>query len=119
MPAKSRWRLVLFTTATGRCPVAEYHDGLSGREAVRLMRTIQLFEEAGPELGAPHVRYLGDKLWELRVTGTIQHRVLYFAAPGRRLVLLHAFTKKTPRTPRAEVAVAKMRMADYLERAEE
>ncbi|MBI4321073.1 MAG: type II toxin-antitoxin system RelE/ParE family toxin [Chloroflexi bacterium] len=49
-------------------------------------------------------------------TGRSQHRVLYFAAPGRRLVLLHAFTKKTPKTPPAEIKIAMRRMADYQSR---
>jgi phage-related protein len=35
---------------------------------------------------------------------------------GRRFVLLHAFTKKTQKTPAAEIETAKRRMADYLER---
>jgi phage-related protein len=42
--------------------------------------------------------------------------VLYFAASGRRLVLLHAFTKKTPRTPRGEIAMAERRLDDYQDR---
>lgn len=67
-------------------------------------------------LGAPHVRSIGAKLWELRTGGRTQHRVFYFAASGKRLVLLHAFTKKTQKTPRAEIETAMRRMADYQER---
>jgi phage-related protein len=118
MPVQGRWRLLLFTTATGRCPVREYIDGLPSLEAARLSRGLDLLEEVGPGLGAPHVRHLGDKLWELRVTGPLQHRVLYFAASGRRLVLLHAFVKRTPRTPRADLEIARRRMADYREKDE-
>jgi phage-related protein len=43
---------------------------------------------------------------------TLQHRVLYFVAPGRRLILLHAFTKKTSRTPRTELETARRRMSE-------
>ena len=84
----SRWRLVFYTTTAGRCPVRECIDSLSAREAVRLSQALDLLEEVGVELGAPHVRCLGEKLWELRVTGPLQYRVFYFAAAGRRLVLL-------------------------------
>jgi phage-related protein len=55
-------------------------------------------------------------LWELRVTGSLQHRVFYFAASGRTLVLLHAFAKKTPKTPSTELETAKRRMTEYLRR---
>jgi phage-related protein len=61
---------------------------------------------------------MGDKLWELRVVGRLQHRILYFAASERRLVLLHAFTKKTSRTSRTEIDIARRRVADHLRRAE-
>lgn len=79
---------------------------------------LDLLEEMGIALGAPHVRHMGDKLWELRVVGGMQHRVFYFATPERRLVLVHAFTKKTSRTSRREIDVARRRMADYLRRAD-
>jgi phage-related protein len=118
MAAKDSWRLEFFATATGRCPVKEYLRGLSAREATGLLRAIGLLKECGTELAAPHARFLGDKLWELRVQGALQHRVLYFATSGRRLVLLHAFAKKTRRTPPTELAVARKRMAEYVKRGE-
>ena len=93
--AMGHWKLVLYRTAAGRCPVREYLDALPSRDAARLSHAL-----------------------DLRVTGPLQHRVLYFAASGRTLVLLHAFTKKTPRIPPVELETAKRRMADYQEMAE-
>lgn len=111
-----RWQLIFYTTATGRSPVAEYLDKLPAQEAARVTRELELLTEFGLDLGEPHVRSVGHKLWELRVRGKVQHRVLYFAAAEQKLVLLHAFTKKTGRTPPAELELARRRMADYLER---
>lgn len=110
-----RWQLVLYTTAAGRSPVAEYLDGLSAQEAARVTKELELLAEFGSDLGEPHVRKVDRKLWELRVRGKLQHRVLYFAAAEQKLVLLHAFTKKTQRTPPGELETARRRMADYLE----
>ncbi len=112
MNAKGRWRVEFFMTAAGRCPVKEYIEKLSRWEAGRVAYALRLLRESGIELGAPHTRSLGGKLWELRVAGSLQHRVLYFAAPGRRLILLHAFCKKTSRTPRAELETARRRMSE-------
>ena len=111
-----RWTVTLYTTEAGRCPVREYLTGLAPRERARVTVGIDLLETFGLALGMPHVRSVGDKLWELRVRGRVQHRVLYVAATGGRLLLLHAFSKKTPQTPPAELRTAKQRMADYLER---
>jgi phage-related protein len=42
--------------------------------------------------------------------------VLYVAVRGRQIVLLHAFTKKTPKAPPGDIAIAERRFADYQER---
>ncbi len=113
---EDEWQLVLYATESGRSPVAEYLDSLAAEEAARLRQDIDLLRRFGVRLGAPHVRCVGSSLWELRIRGRLQHRVLYFAATGRELVLLHAFAKKTQKTPRVELQTARRRMADYQER---
>lgn len=85
-------------------------------EAARLTYDLNLLAEFGVDLGMPHVRPVRGKLWELRSGGRIQHRVLYVAVSGRRIVLFHAFVKKTPKTPPGEIAVAERRFADYQKR---
>ena len=94
----------------------DYLSGLAPNERARLTVGIDLLETFGLALGMPHVRSVGDRLWELRVRGQVQHRVLHVAATGGRLVLLHAFSKKPPQIPTAELRTARQRMADYLER---
>jgi len=109
----SQWTPEFYETPAGRRPVAEYIDALGGREAAAVRRGLRLLGEFGSRLGMPHVRPLERKLWELRVRAGWEHRVLYFAASGRRLILLHAFTKKTQEAPRGEIAIAIGRMGDF------
>lgn len=45
-------------------------------------------------------------------------RVLYFFFVGKKIVLTNGFTKKTQKTPRAEIATAKKYRAEYIERKE-
>ncbi len=112
----NEWRLFYYTTASGHCPVQEYLDSLPAEEAARLRFDLDLLESLGLRLGAPYIRSIRGKLWELRTRGRAQHRVLYFAASGRRLVLLHAFTKKTVKTPDSEIDAALRRLRDFQER---
>jgi phage-related protein len=114
--ATGPWRLVSYETAAGRCPVREYLTALDREERLKVADCLDLLEDFGVALGPPHVRSVGERLWELRITGRVQHRVLYFATAGRAFVLLHAFTKKTPKMPPGDLATAKRRMADYLRR---
>src|SRR5216684_4501831 len=72
------------------------------------LRISELLESFGPQrVGLPHVRPLGEKLWEMRLTGRDGiGRAIYTAAAGRRLVVLHAFVKKTQKTPHRAIDLA-------------
>jgi phage-related protein len=63
----------------------------------------------------PHVRPLGDKLWEMRLrdAGGIA-RAIYFTTGGRRIVVVHAFETRTQRTPRRSLDLATRRMQEFL-----
>jgi len=76
----------------------------------RVTAKIDLLSEMGTSLGPPHVKHLQGKLWELRVTGRRQIRILYFIQTGQRIVLLHGFVKKIQEVPRQEIAVGLSRM---------
>lgn len=81
----------------------------------RILRVGQLLKEFGPQnVGLPHVRYLRDKIWEMRASGKDGiGRALYFTAEERRIVILSAFVKKTRKTPDRELAKALKRMLDH------
>jgi phage-related protein len=91
----------------------DYLIALDARDRAAVARVIALLEEHGTALGAPAAKHLQGRLWELRARGRVAHRVLYFAITGRRLVLLHAFAKKTQTTPRREMETALRRLNDY------
>ena len=60
------------------------------------------------------------KIRELRTQyGKERYRVLYFGAPGRVFVLLHALEKSTEKTPEGDIRIAEARMKKYLERLED
>ena len=65
----------------------------------------------------PHVKPLRDKLWEMRMSGRDGiARAIYVLSHGRRIVILHAFAKKTQKTPNREIELAQQRRRDYLNR---
>lgn len=70
-----------------------------------------MLEEHGPQrVREPYVKPLGGKLWEMRMKGKDNiARAVYVAAIGRRLVVLHAFVKKTEKTPKAALEIAMQR----------
>ena len=79
----------------------------------RFLHIADLLRTFGPQhVGMPYCRPLGNKLWEMRLSGRAGiGRVIYVAAPGRRLVVSHGFVKKTGKTPRhvLELALARLK----------
>jgi phage-related protein len=77
----------------------------------RLARLAGVIEQVGFEaLPADSVRHLDKKLWELRITGRDGiSRAIYLTASGRRVVILRVLSKKTQKTPRHELELARQR----------
>ena len=74
-------------------------------------RLVELVAEYGPNLRLPHSRALGDGLFELRPRGRSGiGRAFYCFIVGRRIVVLHAFVKKSQHTPDRELTVARKRL---------
>jgi phage-related protein len=110
------WKIEFYATAQGNYPVQEFIAAQAAKTQARILQCIDLLEDFGLSLGEPHVEKVGD-VWELKVrTGTERYRILYFAYTGRKFILLHAFLKKTKKTPAAELKIAENRMKDYRER---
>jgi len=79
----------------------------------RFLRYAERMEIYGPDLGMPHTRAIGEGLFELRLKAAEGiARVLYCTLVGRRIVVLHQFVKKSEKTPRRELEVAKRRMKE-------
>ena len=77
----------------------------------KLLAIIKMLEELGPTLPFPYSRQVQGKLRELRTHyGNELYRVLYYGATDRVFILLHAFVKRTKKTPRREIEAASERM---------
>ena len=89
-------------------------NGLPKEMRAKLTRLLDFVKEAGPqELREPHVKPLGNKLWEIRLTGKEGiARVIYVIFKNKQVALLHAFVKKTQKTPTAALQIAMRRLRE-------
>jgi phage-related protein len=82
-------------------------DTLAARYVVLTRRMVAV----GANLGPPHTAPFGDGLFELRLKGADGiARVFFCTLIGRRITMLHSFVKKTQKTPKRELEVARKRM---------
>lgn len=76
-------------------------------------RIVELLIEHGPNLRLPHSRAFGNGLFELRPRGKSGiGRAFYCFLVGQRVVVLHAFIKKSQQTPEQEIKLARKRMKE-------
>ncbi len=108
------WTIEYYETADGLSPVRAYIDTLPADDAAQVTYEVDLLATLGIALGMPHARPIqGSGLWELRSRDRNHHRIFYVAMRGRRMLLLHAFAKKTEKIPQREIRTAERRLVDY------
>lgn len=80
----------------------------------RIYKIADVLEDIGPQARMPYSEHLEDGIFQIRAQqeGNIS-RVLYFFAVGKTIVLTNGFTKKTAKTPSAEIELAKKYRDDY------
>lgn len=89
---------------------------LPAGHVARFVGYAERMETWGPDLGMPHTRAMGGGLFELRVRAAEGiARLFYCTASGRRIVFVHAFVKKTGKTPPNALETARRRMRQVID----
>ena len=101
-----------YATPGGAEPVRDWLKDLDGADRKIIGFDIATVEYGWP-IGMLTCRPMGDGLFEVRsnLPGKRIARVLFCTA-GERLILLHGFVKKTQKTPKADLDLAKARMKE-------
>ncbi|HEX4196276.1 MAG TPA: type II toxin-antitoxin system RelE/ParE family toxin [Caulobacteraceae bacterium] len=91
-------------------------DALPVDMRAKFERIVMLIRDHGLEkVREPYVKHLEDKLWEMRLIGRDGvARAIYMTASGQRIVVLRTFVKKTEKTPRRELELARERAKEIV-----
>lgn len=103
--------VVFYAGAGGKEPVREWLFGLAYEDREAVGRDIKTAQYGWP-LGMPLIRKLDPGLWEVRSSLHQGVGRVLFTIDGQTMVLLHAFVKKSQKTPTADLKTAQQRLAD-------
>ncbi|OKP04593.1 type II toxin-antitoxin system RelE/ParE family toxin [Xenorhabdus eapokensis] len=78
----------------------------------RMFRLIERLRMDGNQLKMPHSKVIGGGLFELRIGDKNIARTLYAFEIDQRIYLLHAFVKKTQKTPTGTIEIARKRLKE-------
>ena len=112
-----QFTIEFYETVDGKIPVQEFLMGLDIKMRTKLLMIMKVLQEKGNNLREPYSKHLDDGIYEIRgKIGTNISRVLYFFYYGGKIIITNGFVKKTQRTPKAEIELAKKYRKDYMER---
>ncbi len=101
-----KWTVVYYRSPTGQRPIEKFIESLDLKTRKRVDKLITLLTIGGSFLSLPYTRKLDKDLFELRLLGKVQVRLIYVLFPKKRVVILHGFIKKKQKTPRKEIKTA-------------
>ena len=111
----SRCNIIFYTSSNGQKPVEAFLEkNLSVK--IKTLRILANIKEYGLSSAIPHIKKLsGTPFWEIRILGKDNARIFYITQDKEIVILLHAFNKKTKKTPIGEISIAYKRYKDILD----
>ncbi|RMD94280.1 MAG: type II toxin-antitoxin system RelE/ParE family toxin [Calditrichaeota bacterium] len=106
-----RLKVVFYRSHSGNEPVREWLQKLPREEKKIIGEDIKTVQFAWP-LGMPLIRKLDSNLWEVR--SHLEKRIarVLFTIIDENMVLLHGFIKKSQKTPKEDIRLAKKRASE-------
>lgn len=104
-----------FISFSGNNPVKDFIDSLENKQKIKVFHIFKLIIEYGINSIPQHIKKLsGAPLWEIRILGKDNIRVLYIIPGKETVLLLHGFIKKTQKTNLKEINIAIKRYRQWL-----
>ena len=98
--------------------VRQQVDDLPQRLKARYIFLTDVMKVQGANLGIPHTEALGDGLFELRMKAQEGiARAFFCTLIKKRIVILQCFIKKTQKTPKKELDLARKRLKEVKQNA--
>lgn len=109
------YKVRFYEDGNGKRPVLEYMDNLSDKERAKVSKYVDFLKVSGGVLDEPYSKHIKGKIRELRVDfGKNKHRIFYFTFIEKNIIFLHAFLKKTAKTPSKEIKKAEKNYYDII-----
>lgn len=108
-------KLQYYISPSGNNPVSDFLSNLSEMQQRKLIRVFKHLEEFGVKGPRKNVKKLsGTPLWEIRILGNDNIRVIYAVIFMGQVLLLHGFIKKQQKTPSKELDISLKRYREWM-----
>jgi len=110
----TNYNIEFYSKENGEEPAREFILGLDPKMQAKILKILDLLQVNGPYMRLPYSEHLEDGIFEIRAKqSTNISRILYFFTMEQKIVLTNGFVKKTQKTPKREIDLAKKYRKDF------
>ena|SRR3989344_2458214 len=110
------YKISFYTPQGKTSPIKEFLGSCQPGLRAKILRQLKYVEEYGLNPAIPNIKKItGTSLWELRILGSDNIRIICVSQPEREVKVLHIFRKKKQKTPTNELNVALKRNQEVLD----
>ena len=109
--------IIYYQDRNDNIPFKEFLNKLNNKQKAKILRIFYYIEEYGLIGILPHTKKLiGYPLWEIRILGNDNIRIIYIIPMKNNVLILHGFIKKKQKTPSKEIQISLFRYNDWIKR---
>ena len=110
-------KILYFLSSDSENPIKDFIDSLELKQKAKIFRLFQTIQQYGLEAVMPHIKKLtGLPVWEIRILGKDNIRMLYLFIDAESICILHGFVKKSQKTSAKDITTAMNRYQDWKKR---
>ena len=107
------YQVDFYTTLSGKSQPYEFIQKVEARVSRKILRHIQHIKSYGLTLENRYLRKIsGSNLWESRILGNDNIRIICAVLSEKRVVILNIFSKKSNKTPIKELDISRQRFRE-------
>lgn len=109
------YKVSLYAPLGKTSPIKKFLDSCQPSLRTKILRQFKYVEEYGLNPAIPNIKRLtGTILWELRILGKDNVRIICVSFPNKEIKVLHIFKKEKQKTLAKELNLALKRHQEYL-----
>ena len=108
-------KIYFYKSSIGASPIVKFIDKLQEEDQARFLEVVDEIETHGFSAARVIFKPIDGKLWEIKFRSSrSSYRVFYAVLEKDLMIWLHVFTKKSQKTPKRELGIARKRLKEVL-----
>lgn len=113
------FEIIFYDKPDGTEPAKDFILSLDDKMKAKVLSLLELLSVNGSKFREPYSKHIVDGIFELRAkVGSNISRVFYFFVIGKKIIITNGFIKKTQKTPKSEIELAKKYRNEFINRGD-